>query len=56
MEQLAELCLRELTEGIHGTSVRAGAVKLGTSAAPMTELERKTFMAFSLFFICERPS
>ncbi len=44
-EQLAELCVREITEGIHGTGVRAGAIKLGTSAAPLTAAELKAFRA-----------
>lgn len=45
VEGLAEICIREIVEGIHGTDVRAGAIKLGTSAAEMTELEAKCFSA-----------
>jgi len=45
VEEMAELCIREITEGIHGTGVRAGTIKLGTSQAPMTEAEVKTFRA-----------
>ncbi len=45
VEELAELCVREITEGVHGTGVRAGAIKLGTSQAAMTEAEEKTFRA-----------
>jgi len=45
MEELADLCIREISEGIHGTGVRAGAIKIGTSAPEMTELEIKTFRA-----------
>lgn len=45
IEELAEMCVREIAEGIHGTEVRAGAIKLGSSRAPLTELERKTFRA-----------
>jgi len=43
--QLAERCTAEIVAGVHGTSVRAGAVKLGTSAPEMTDLEAKTFRA-----------
>lgn len=45
MEELAEMCSREIVEGIHGTKVRAGSIKLGTSQAPMTPTEHKTFRA-----------
>ncbi|HUU98678.1 MAG TPA: hypothetical protein VM487_23335 [Phycisphaerae bacterium] len=45
VEQLTELCVREIVEGIHGTSVCAGCIKLGSSQAPMTPTERKTFVA-----------
>jgi len=45
VEELAELCAREIAEGIHGTGVHAGCIKLGTSQAPMTPLEIKTFRA-----------
>lgn|GEM_PF-609562 len=45
VEKLTEMCIREITEGIHGSEVRAGAVKLGTSQAPMTETETKAFIA-----------
>ena len=31
VEELEEMCVREIVEGIHGTKVRAGAIKLGTS-------------------------
>ena len=44
-EELAEMCVVEITEGMHGTGVRCGVMKLGTSAAEMTDLERKTFRA-----------
>lgn len=42
---LAEFCVKEVVEGIHGTDIRAGVIKLGTSQAPMTEAEIKTFIA-----------
>ena len=45
VEELADLCVREIVEGIHGTAVHAGCIKLGTSQAPMTDAERKTFLA-----------
>ena len=44
-EELTELCVGEIAEGIHGTDIRAGVIKLGTSQAPMTEAETKTFVA-----------
>jgi phosphotriesterase-related protein len=44
-EALAEFCTREILEGLHGTPLRAGVIKLGSSAAAMTELEQKTFRA-----------
>jgi len=45
VEELADFCVREITEGVNGTPVRAGCIKLGTSQAPMTQLEKKTFRA-----------
>jgi len=39
VEELAEMCVREIVEGIHGTDVHAGAIKLGTSAPEMTEAD-----------------
>jgi len=45
VEQLTDFCVGELLEGIHGTDIRAGAIKLGTSQPPMTEAEIKTFRA-----------
>lgn len=44
-EELAQMCVREITEGIHGTSVRAGCIKLATSSADLTDAERKAFRA-----------
>ncbi len=44
-EALAEYCTREIEEGMHGTGIRAGAIKLGTSAPELTELETKCFRA-----------
>lgn len=45
VEQLTEMCIREITEGIHGTGIRAGVVKLGTSQPEMSANEIKTFKA-----------
>ncbi len=45
VEQLEEMCVREIVEGIHGTNVHAGAIKLGTSRPEMTPTEEKTFRA-----------
>ena len=45
VEELAELCVREITEGIHGSAVRAGVIKLGSSAADLTAAEAKAFAA-----------
>jgi phosphotriesterase-related protein len=44
-EVLADMCIGELRSGIHGTGVRAGAIKLGTSQAPLTAAELKCFRA-----------
>ncbi|MDP6379864.1 MAG: hypothetical protein QF662_00845 [Phycisphaerae bacterium] len=44
-EELAEIFTREILEGIHGTKVCAGAIKLGTSAPELTKTERKAFSA-----------
>ena len=45
VEELTELCVKEIVEGIHGTDIRAGVITLGTSQAPMTQAEMKTFIA-----------
>ena len=45
VEELADCFTREIVEGIHGTGVRAGAIKLGTSAPELTETEAKAFRA-----------
>jgi len=46
-EELAEMCVEEITEGIHGSSVRAGVIKLGSSRG-LTDIERKAFRAGAL--------
>ncbi len=45
VETLAEFCIKEIAEGIHGTGVHAGAIKLGTSNPEMTANEKKAFRA-----------
>jgi phosphotriesterase-related protein len=45
VQELTDLCVREIVEGIHGTDLRAGCIKLGTSQPAMTEAEIKTFRA-----------
>ncbi len=45
VEQLETMCVREIVEGIHGTDVHAGAIKLGTSRPEMTPAEEKCFQA-----------
>lgn len=45
VEELADFCIREIMQGIHGTEIRAGAIKLATSAAEMTEAEEKALRA-----------
>ncbi len=47
-DELAELCIREIVDGLHGTKVRAGAIKLGTSRPAMTPTETKAFRAGAL--------
>jgi phosphotriesterase-related protein len=45
VDELADFCIAEISEGLHGTGVRCGAIKLGTSAPEMTEAEVKAFRA-----------
>ncbi len=45
IDKLAEMCVREITEGINGTDVRAGAIKLAMSGAEMTANEEKALRA-----------
>ena len=44
-QELTEFFTSEITDGINGTDVRAGAIKLGTSGPDMTETEIKAFRA-----------
>jgi len=45
VEELADMCIGEIVNGIHGTNVHAGAIKLGSSQPEMTDAETKTFRA-----------
>lgn len=40
-EEIAELYIREITQGIGNTGVKAGAIKVATGAPSITKLERK---------------
>ena len=45
VEELADFCIQEIVEGLHGTNVHAGAIKLASSQPKMTEAEEKAFRA-----------
>jgi len=45
VDRLADIMIAEITEGVAGTKVKAGVIKLATSAAPITDYERKVFAA-----------
>jgi phosphotriesterase-related protein len=45
VEAMAELFIRELTEGIGSTGVRAGIIKVATGPGEMSEYERSVFEA-----------
>tara|TARA_B110000503_G_scaffold55997_1_gene89827 strand:+ start:4084 stop:5082 length:999 start_codon:yes stop_codon:yes gene_type:complete len=45
VEAMAELFIRELTEGIAYTDIRAGIIKVGTGSGSMTDHERIVFEA-----------
>lgn len=45
VEELANFCIKEIVEGINGTDIHAGAIKLGSSQPRMTQAERKAFHA-----------
>jgi phosphotriesterase-related protein len=47
-EPLAELWIRELTEGIEGTAVRAGFIKIAVSDEGITPLEERNLKAAAL--------
>ena len=45
VEALADYCIGEIVDGVHGSDIRAGAIKLGSSQPAMTEAEAKAFRA-----------
>ena len=45
VEELEELCVREIEEGLHGSEVRAGVLKMGTSSGDLTDAETKAARA-----------
>lgn len=44
-KQMEDLMLKEVTEGIDGTQVRAGIIKVASERTPLTDWERKVFRA-----------
>lgn len=44
-EELGDLFTHEIVEGIHGTDVHAGAIKLGSRTPTMSAADRKSFRA-----------
>ena len=44
-DEIAEMMVTELTEGIEGTGIRAGVIKLGSSYNVITPMEEKFFRA-----------
>ncbi len=45
VEEIAELYIREITQGIGRTGIRAGAIKVATGAPAVTEFEKKFLAA-----------
>ena len=45
VEELEEFCVREAEEGLHGTGIRPGVLKIGTSGKDLTEAELKAAKA-----------
>ncbi len=43
--RLGDLFIRELTQGVRDTGIKAGVIKVGTSAPPFTDYERTVFRA-----------
>ena len=43
--RMAELFITELTEGVGGTGIKAGVIKVATHAPPFTDYEKKIFRA-----------
>lgn len=48
VEELYEMFMKEITEGIAGTSVKPGVIKLATSKGRITDHERKLFKAAAM--------
>jgi phosphotriesterase-related protein len=46
--QLAQRWIREVEEGIDGTGIRPGFIKIGVDAGPLTEIDRKLVQAGAL--------
>lgn len=44
-KKIEELMLREVTEGIGGTKIRAGILKIASEGSPLTDWEKKVFRA-----------
>lgn len=45
VEELAEICIHEIVDGLHGSNVRAGIIKLGSTTKDLTAAEHKAFRA-----------
>lgn len=45
VEELSDLLVCDIVEGMHGTEIRSGAIKLATSQPEMTKAEVKAFQA-----------
>ena len=48
IEEIAEIFVRDLTEGIDGTSIKAGVIGEVASSKVMTESERRVLMASAI--------
>ncbi len=44
-KEMEEMMLRDIQEGIGGTSIRAGVIKIATESFPFTDWEKKVFRA-----------
>jgi phosphotriesterase-related protein len=44
-KKMEDLMLREVTEGIGGTKIRAGILKIASESSPLTDWEKKVFRA-----------
>jgi len=47
-KRLSELFIKELTEGVQGTGIKAGVIKIATAAPPLTDYEKTIFRAAAL--------